>query len=162
VWLLFLPLFFGGTGVWTQVFALAKQALYCLNHTSSLLCCGYFGDKTSLITCLSWPQTMILLISASLGARIIGVSHQCPVFLWFLWTHGKHNLQGAEPGLNFNLLLFSFLSFLKTALGSELRALSHTSSLSCFPGYFLDKVSLFSWDGLEGFIILVNLFYARK
>jgi hypothetical protein len=27
--------FFGGTGVWTQGFWIAKQALYCLSHTSS-------------------------------------------------------------------------------------------------------------------------------
>jgi hypothetical protein len=28
--------------------------------------------------CLGWPWTMILLMSASQVARIIGVSHQCP------------------------------------------------------------------------------------
>jgi hypothetical protein len=30
-------------GVWTQGFALAKQALYHLSHTSSPFYCGYFG-----------------------------------------------------------------------------------------------------------------------
>jgi hypothetical protein len=34
--------FFGGTGVWTKGFAIAKQVLYSLSHTSSLLCSGYF------------------------------------------------------------------------------------------------------------------------
>jgi hypothetical protein len=37
-------LFFGGTGVRTHGFTLAKQSLYCLNHTSSPFCSGYFGD----------------------------------------------------------------------------------------------------------------------
>jgi hypothetical protein len=36
--------FFGVTGVSTQGFTLAKQALYNLSHTSSPLCSGYFGD----------------------------------------------------------------------------------------------------------------------
>jgi hypothetical protein len=35
--------FVDGTGVWTQDLAFAKQALYCLRHTSSLLCSGYLG-----------------------------------------------------------------------------------------------------------------------
>jgi hypothetical protein len=34
-----------------QGFVLAKQVLYCLSHTSSPLCCGYFGDG-SLLNCL--------------------------------------------------------------------------------------------------------------
>jgi hypothetical protein len=33
---------FGGTGVSTQSFMLAKQALYCLSHISSPFCSGYF------------------------------------------------------------------------------------------------------------------------
>jgi hypothetical protein len=35
---------FGGTGVYTQGFALAKQVLYCLSHTFSPFCSGYFGE----------------------------------------------------------------------------------------------------------------------
>jgi hypothetical protein len=60
--------FFGGTGVWTQGFALAKQALNSLSQTSSSFYSGYFGDGVL--------QTMIFLISASQLARIIGMSHQ--------------------------------------------------------------------------------------
>jgi hypothetical protein len=40
-------LFIYGTGVSTQGFTLAKQALYCLSHTSSTFCSGYFGDEVS-------------------------------------------------------------------------------------------------------------------
>jgi hypothetical protein len=96
--------FFCGTGVWAQVFALARQAIYHLHHTSSPFCSGYSGDRkllfaqTSLdsytpilcflpslewqvhtitlslfssrweshkLFCLGWPETVILLISAS-------------------------------------------------------------------------------------------------
>jgi hypothetical protein len=52
--------FFGGTGGWTQDFALAKQVLHCLSHTSSPFCSGYFGDGVSQTICLGWPQTLIL------------------------------------------------------------------------------------------------------
>jgi hypothetical protein len=33
---------------------------------------------------LGWPQTMILLISASQVAGITGVSHRCPAYCFFL------------------------------------------------------------------------------
>jgi hypothetical protein len=37
--------FFGGTGVWTQGFMLAKQMVfYSLSRTSSQFCSDYFGD----------------------------------------------------------------------------------------------------------------------
>jgi hypothetical protein len=46
-------------------------------------CDGYFPDRVSPIVCQGWLRTTILLISASLVARITGVSHQCcaPFFL---------------------------------------------------------------------------------
>jgi hypothetical protein len=46
-----------GTGVWIQGFALAKQALYHLSHTSSPFCSGYFGDLVSWTICPGWLQT---------------------------------------------------------------------------------------------------------
>jgi hypothetical protein len=58
--------FFGETWVWTQGFALAKQELYSLSHTSSPFCSDYFGDEVSRSICPGWPQTVILLILASL------------------------------------------------------------------------------------------------
>jgi hypothetical protein len=36
------------TGIRTQSFALARQGLYCLSHTSSPFYSGYFGDKVLL------------------------------------------------------------------------------------------------------------------
>jgi hypothetical protein len=47
-------------------FALAKQVFYLLSHTSSSFC--------PVILEMGWPGIMILLISASQVARIIGVS----------------------------------------------------------------------------------------
>jgi hypothetical protein len=46
----FLFFFFGGTRVWIQGCVLAKQALYCLSHTSSVLCFDYFWDRILLFT----------------------------------------------------------------------------------------------------------------
>jgi hypothetical protein len=42
------------------MFALAKQALYCLSHTSSPFCSDYFGDGILKAICPGWPLTMIL------------------------------------------------------------------------------------------------------
>jgi hypothetical protein len=67
--------FFGGTWIWIQGFPLAKQVLYCLSHTSSPICSGYFGDEVSWSICLGWPRAMILLISASQVARITDMSY---------------------------------------------------------------------------------------
>jgi hypothetical protein len=47
-----------------------------LSHTSNPFCSGYFGDGVSVTISLGWPETSILLISASQVARVSGVSHQ--------------------------------------------------------------------------------------
>jgi hypothetical protein len=65
-----------GTGIWTQGFKLGKQARYHLNHNSAPFFLGYFGDRVSWTICLGWPQTVMILISASQVTRIIGISHQ--------------------------------------------------------------------------------------
>jgi hypothetical protein len=46
-----------------------------LSHTSSPFCCDYFGDGVSKTICLGWPQTVILLILASQGAKITGMNN---------------------------------------------------------------------------------------
>jgi hypothetical protein len=68
--------FFLGSEVWTQDSELAKQALYCLSHTSSSFCFGYFGDGVLDIICLECLELWFPLISASQVARIIVVSHR--------------------------------------------------------------------------------------
>jgi hypothetical protein len=82
----FLPSFLiliGGTGVWTQGFALGKQVLDCLSHSSSPFLSGYFGDGVSWTICLHWPWTQILSISASQVTKITDVSHGCPTSSFF-------------------------------------------------------------------------------
>jgi hypothetical protein len=82
--------FFGGTGVWTQGFVLAKQVLekqvlYYLSHISSLFCSGYLGDGFSQTICLGWPWTTILPISASQVIRITGMSYWCSaIYILFI------------------------------------------------------------------------------
>jgi hypothetical protein len=96
-----MAVFFGGTGVWTQDFALAKQVLSCLSLTSSLFCSAYFRHGIPEILIQAdlklWPTrashllskhsttwaTPPLLISASWIARITGVSHQCLTMVVF-------------------------------------------------------------------------------
>jgi hypothetical protein len=56
---------------------LARQVIYHLSHPSSLfLVLGFFQDRVSQAICLSWPPTLILLISVSSVVRITGVNHQ--------------------------------------------------------------------------------------
>jgi hypothetical protein len=93
--------------------------LFCfcgtVSHTCSttsatppaLLYVGYFQDRVSRTICLSWLRAVTLLISASPGVRITGVSHQCsacfslksllkggPLFVCVCgtgaWTQGLH------------------------------------------------------------------------
>jgi hypothetical protein len=56
---------------------LAKQALYCLSHSSSLFCSDYFRGSISQSICQGWVLNVILLISASKVARIID-GHEPP------------------------------------------------------------------------------------
>jgi hypothetical protein len=44
IFLKLISIFSSGTGVWTQVFMIAKQVLYCLSHTHSPYCSGYFRE----------------------------------------------------------------------------------------------------------------------
>jgi hypothetical protein len=44
---------FGGTGIWTQSFVLAKQALYHLRYNHSPFCSGYFGHRVLLFAQVS-------------------------------------------------------------------------------------------------------------
>jgi hypothetical protein len=66
--------FLVGLGFELRASGLAKQAFYCLSHTSSPFYSGYFGGRVSQIVCPGWPQIEILLILASQVARITGVS----------------------------------------------------------------------------------------
>jgi hypothetical protein len=71
--------FFCGTGVWTQDFELAKQALCHLSHTFSPFYSGYFRDG-GLVNYLPGLKLRSSSTSASQIARITGVRHQGPIF----------------------------------------------------------------------------------
>jgi hypothetical protein len=48
-----------------------------LSHSFTPFYSGYFRDRVPWSICLSWPPTVILLVSASQVVRITGVSHHC-------------------------------------------------------------------------------------
>jgi hypothetical protein len=55
---------------------LSKQVLYCLRHTSSSFCSGYFGDRVSNFL----PRLASNQDPPNLSLqRITSVSHQCVV-----------------------------------------------------------------------------------
>jgi hypothetical protein len=108
--------FFSGTGACTQGlhFKPLHQPYFCIR---------YFWDRVLWTICWGWLWTMILLISASWVAGIIGVSYWGPVLL----------------------LLFSFLG-----TGDWTRVLTHTSQVfyhwTTSPASFFVIVVLL-WDG---------------
>jgi hypothetical protein len=60
-------------------FLLTKQTLYCLSHICSPFCSGKLGDEVLGAICPGWLRTVILLISVSQVASIVGVTHGGPV-----------------------------------------------------------------------------------
>jgi hypothetical protein len=70
---------------WTQCLVLARQALYHLNDSASPFFVGYFQDRVSQTICPGWLWTIVLLISASWVARIMGVNHRCLAQKLFHW-----------------------------------------------------------------------------
>jgi hypothetical protein len=62
---------------------LAKQTFCRLSHTFSLFCSGYCRDGVLWTICLGWPETTVLLISASQVVRITGVSYWHPTLISF-------------------------------------------------------------------------------
>jgi hypothetical protein len=86
---LFFSFFLMGLGFELKELHFANQKLYHMSHTSSPFCSSYFGDGDSRTICPGWPQTLILTISASQVARIIGVSHWHPAKLLSLNTYNN-------------------------------------------------------------------------
>jgi hypothetical protein len=68
---------FDCTGVWTQWFALEKQVLYCLNHTSSPLFLLWLFWR--------WGPTSLFKLSASIGMTRVG-HHAQLSSLWHVWV----------------------------------------------------------------------------
>jgi hypothetical protein len=68
----------GRAGVWIRTLLLQSRC-----STAWVTSPVRFGDRASWTICPGWPRTEILPISASHVARIMGVSHQCPAWLFF-------------------------------------------------------------------------------
>jgi hypothetical protein len=83
--------FFGGSGVWTQSLTLARQMLYHLNHSHQPFTVGYFSRQGLT------NYVLILLISVSWVARIIGVRHWW-LAISFLWVCDLRD--APEPSLH--------------------------------------------------------------
>jgi hypothetical protein len=67
-----------------------------LSHSSSPFYSDYFGDGVSQVISLGWPQTEILLISASQGAGI----YRCRPLAWLthLFLRKEEKKKGREGG----------------------------------------------------------------
>jgi hypothetical protein len=80
---------------------------YCLSHTSSPFCSGYFGDGVLRTTCPGWHRTTILSISAFQVARITGVNHQSPAALLLL----RYGLDLCPDGPGHSFFFACFVCF---------------------------------------------------
>jgi hypothetical protein len=69
--------FFVGLGFEFRVCACKAGALPLEAHFRFIVL-WYFGDGVLQTICLNWPETAILLVSASKVARITGMIHQQP------------------------------------------------------------------------------------
>jgi hypothetical protein len=65
----------------------AKQVFYCLSHTSSPFCSGYFGDGVTELFALAGLGITVLPISVSQVSRITGMSTNTQLFFFsfFFW-----------------------------------------------------------------------------
>jgi hypothetical protein len=77
---------FGSTWIWTEGYALARQALYNLSHALSPFCAGYFWDRVLLFTQASLHYNPILCFLPWLGREACAIM-PC-FFCWdrVLWT----------------------------------------------------------------------------
>jgi hypothetical protein len=75
---IYLFIYFGGTGVWAQGFALTSQALYFISHASRSFWSGYFGDRVSLLPRLAWIS--VLLIYTFCSCWDDRYASSCPAF----------------------------------------------------------------------------------
>jgi hypothetical protein len=149
-------LFFGRTGVWTQVFVLSKQALYCLNHTSSLFCSAYFGGEggglQNYLSRLASNHTILDL--SLLTSRFIGMSHQylAAFFFFFfvvstgVWTqglllHGRNSTTWATPPALVSFLMKYLLIPLTHFFPVELLDFSYSFVIIPFLLLFFEAVS---------------------
>jgi hypothetical protein len=73
---------FGGTRVWTQGFTFTKQA-YCLSHTSSPFCSGYFWRWGLINYCLGCLKLQSSRCELGLHVWVTDAW----LFEFFLWKH---------------------------------------------------------------------------
>jgi hypothetical protein len=87
---------FCGTGIWTQIFTLARQAQYHLSFSSRQFSSGYFGGRVLLFPRLAWAAVLLFLpIAGTTGARhhsqlfsteIVSHTVFLPGLSWYLWS----------------------------------------------------------------------------
>jgi hypothetical protein len=139
--------------------------------TSSPFCSSYFGEGGFLwALCLDWPWTLVLLISASQVARIIGMGHWLLTeLLFFMSTRSKTSVSFTET--------ISFYFFLVVVLEFELRALHLLVRCSitwatlpafffcelCVLGIFQDRVLRTICPGwLQTAVFLISAFWVAR
>jgi hypothetical protein len=110
---------------------------------NTIFCVGYFQDRVLWTLCPGWPQTMILLISASWVTRIISMSYWHPAGMSFFQFIGmllwKWNFRWCNKihvclGLNFNWSIFQTNTIVRWhSVNVFFGCLSHI----CFCGFLI-------------------------
>jgi hypothetical protein len=49
---------------------LARQALYCLSHTSSFFCSGYYEIGSQFLPRLAWTEVLLFVLPAVPGVAV--------------------------------------------------------------------------------------------
>jgi hypothetical protein len=106
---------FGGTGVWTQGFILAKQMFYAWATPSVYFALVILQTGNSRTFCPGWPQPTVLQTSAFQVAGIIDTSHWCLVTVNLMKIHYMHICKPHnETSLHNYFILIKFLKRLCT------------------------------------------------
>jgi hypothetical protein len=74
--------YFSCTGIWTQGFTFARQALYHLSHVSSSFCFAYFSSRALGYACLTWTTVLLFIVPLSWDDRCVPLP---PAFYYLRW-----------------------------------------------------------------------------
>jgi hypothetical protein len=141
--------FFFSTRVWTQ--GVHLEPLH-----QPYFCDGFFRDKVSCIIFWDWLQTTVLLIFASLVARITGMSHWHPVSQQFfkLWGNVVYLFHRILQLQNCKFIhwALNICQVLWQVLGNQLCGNVHGPSCTARSGLTTQALAAASWMSASSFV----------